>query len=132
MADTKKTAVRNIAPGFRGLNTTAGYREFNPNEYAESVEMTTAEFDSAKRTGYFRFGAAAKADPKAEAADQEQPKPVPNPTETTGNGGGGAGGDELDNMSDADLKTTTAALTGKPVEELPDDRDQLLKLARGE
>lgn len=145
---TSKTAVRNISPGYRGLNTVQGYREFNPNEYAESVEMTAAELASAKRTGYFRFGAAAKPDPKAEA--QAEIERLDNPTAAvtggpgTGAGAGAGGGapttgavgggstDELDKMSDDDLKTTTAALTGKPVESLPDDRAELLKLARGE
>ncbi len=40
--------------------------------------------------------------------------------------------DELDKMSDADLADTVSALTGKAVGELPTDRDELLKLARGE
>lgn len=38
--------------------------------------------------------------------------------------------DELDKMSDADLRTTVAGLTGKPEADLPTDRDELLKLAR--
>lgn len=138
---TSKTAVRNVAPGIRGLHAVTGYRDFAPNEFAESVEMTAAELESAKRTGYFRFGTAAKADPRAEAAEEQARLDNPTAAVTGGADGAGAPGfqaagggstDELDKMSDEDLKTTTAALTGKPVEELPDDRDELLKLARAQ
>jgi len=42
-------------------------------------------------------------------------------------------GDDLDNMADDDLRNTVAALTGKPVADYANtDRDELLKLARGE
>jgi pyruvate/2-oxoglutarate dehydrogenase complex dihydrolipoamide acyltransferase (E2) component len=42
-------------------------------------------------------------------------------------------GDDLDNMADDDLRNTVAALTGKPASDYADtDRDELLKLARGE
>lgn len=41
--------------------------------------------------------------------------------------------DDLDNMSDEDLRNTVAALTGKPATDYAEtDRDALLKLARGE
>jgi len=145
----KKTAVRNVAPGIRGLFLVTGYRDFAPNEYAESVEISAPEMASAKRTNYFRFGDAAKPDPKAEPAEEIERLENPTASVTGGStltGDGAAGGgsappagaagggstDELNKMSDVDLKTTTAALTGKPVESLPDDRDELLKLARGE
>ena len=39
---------------------------------------------------------------------------------------------DLDAMDDNTLKTTVSAITGKPVADLPDDRAELLKLARGE
>lgn len=46
---------------------------------------------------------------------------------------GGGASDDLDKMDDDTLRTTAAALSGKSVEELADqDRDALLKLARGE
>lgn len=142
MADTSKTAVRNIAVGIRGLNTVNGYRDLAPNELAEDVELTAAELESAKRTGYFRFGTAAKADPATDGGEDVARLDNPTAAVTGGPGGAGAGPapaavgggstDELDKMSDADLKTTTAALVGKPVESLPDDRKKLLKLARGQ
>lgn len=50
---------------------------------------------------------------------------------------GGAGAppvtpaDDLDTLDDETLRATTAALTGKPVDQLPTDRESLLELARG-
>lgn len=128
MADNTKTAVRNVAPGVRGLNLVTGYRDFDPNEYAESVELSAAELASAKRTNYFRFGAAAKQDPRAAPAEPAEAPAAP-PAAPSGEGQT----DELDKMSDDDLRATTAALTGKTVKELEKtNREQLLKLARGE
>lgn len=49
-------------------------------------------------------------------------------------GGGtttGTGNDDLDTLDDETLRTTTAALLGKPVDGLPTDRGELLELARG-
>ena len=136
MADNKTVAVRNVTRGIRGLNTVSGYRDLDPGEYVESVELTAAEYASAERTRYFAFGTAAKKDP-AEATD-DAPAPRENPTDAAAGSAppsgavGGGSTDELDKMDDATLRTTTAALTGKAESSLPKDREKLLALARGQ
>lgn len=168
MATTVKRSVHNITKGIRGLNGLTGYVELEAGETRPDVEMTEAEFENAKRTGYFEFdgsGSGTSDQAKAaEAAADELPgthklldklaadevppivfgaevKTVADkqaaitaartaraaPAAT----GGGAQGDELDRMSDDDLRNTAAAIAGKPVTELADmDRDALLALAR--
>jgi pyruvate/2-oxoglutarate dehydrogenase complex dihydrolipoamide acyltransferase (E2) component len=71
--------VRNTSRGFRGLNTKGGYLELGPGETREGVELDDNELASAKRTGYFEFGAkAAKAaSAAAPAADTPLPNNVP-------------------------------------------------------
>lgn len=102
-----KVTVRNISPGFRGLNAETGYLEFNPGETREGVEITDAELKSARSTGYFEFGKdAAKADPGAPVAD------------------------EFDGMDDKTLRDSVKVLTGKDAPTKA-DRAELLRLARG-
>ena len=65
-----KYTVRNIAAGPRGLNTGEKgeqYAELAPGQTLHDVELSDAEHKSAERTGFFQFGAKAKA---AEKADQ--------------------------------------------------------------
>jgi len=130
MAD-KKYAVRNTTRGVRGLNTTGGYRDLEPGELAEGVELTEAEYRNAESTGYFEFGSAAKAEP-------EQPEPTESVDNPTDQAAPSTPGDDLDRMSTDDLVPTVHALTGKaPPEkkrgESDDDyRARLLKLARGQ
>lgn len=162
-----KTSVRNITVGIRGLNTVDGYRDLAPGELVESVELDEAERKSADSTGYFEFGAKAKAAPAAASgatAPAALPRNAPKLKKLardegidvgeaktvdalvaaieTGRAAKTAGGipptgnppaDDLDNMSDDDLRNTVAALTGKPVTDYTDtERVALLKLARGE
>lgn len=129
MADSKKTTLRNISRGPRGVNLAdGGYLELAPNERRENVELTSDELASAKRTGYFAFGKAADDEPEA-AAPAEAPQPVTPappaaPTPPT---------DDLDRMADDDLLNTAAAIAGKPVADLEGkDRDELLRIARGQ
>jgi hypothetical protein len=169
MADaTKKYTVRNTQAGIRGLNTVSGYRDLAPGETAENVELTTAEYESAKRTNYFAFGADAEAaageggegdalpgthaeldklagsmpgfsfpDGTRTVADKQAAITAARAATADGTGGGvptpTAPTDDLDNMSDDDLRNTASAISGKPVAELTDtSREDLLKLARGE
>jgi len=162
MADkASKYDLRNTSKGIRGVNAVSGYREFGPGEVAEGVELSDAEYESAKRTGYFEFGAAAKAEAEDET-DDALPGNVPKLKKLAREEGidlgtatsaadiqavilsaraakaAGSGippstppADDLDAMSDADLRDTVQAITGKPA---PDgsDREALLKLARGQ
>lgn len=162
-----KTTVRNTTKGYRGFHAVDGYVELAPGETRADVELSDAERKSADGTGYFEFGAAAKAAART-AAPASNAAPLPNNvpklkklakdegidlgTATTAKDITAAivaartakaaaapvvppppgPADDLDNMADDDLRTTTAAITGKSVDELPTDRAELLKLARGE
>lgn len=158
MADKTQTGeVTNTAKGIRGLHTVEGYQEFQPGQTL-TVELSEAEYTSAKRTGYFAFGKAA-AERAAEGADDDLDVTVPNlkklavaegidlgdantkaeiqgairkaRAEKAAAGDAGGQPDDLDNMSDADLRTTVQAITGtEPAADAT--REQLLKLARGE
>lgn len=111
MADkTKKITVRNVAPGSRGLHLVEGFRDLEPNELLEGVEITEGELASAESTGHFAFGKAAKADDQADAA---------------------ASSIDLDALDDETLASTVAAITGKPAP-AGATRDELLALARGD
>lgn len=148
--------VTNTAKGPRGLNTVNGYRELAPGETA-SVELTEAEAKSAKGVGYFAFGKAA-AEKAAESANDDLDVTVAKLREIAVaekvdlNGAtakadiqdairtaradkaastSGQANDDLDNMSDDDLRTTVQAVTGsEPAADA--SREQLLKLARGQ
>lgn len=112
--------VRNTTKGIRGLNTLAGYRDLAPGELATGIELSDAERKSAESTGYFEFGKAAKAEPKPEPVVE----PVePSPVETV------RAADDLDAMSDADLRVTVEAITGKKPGPNT-SREKLLEMAR--
>lgn len=155
-----KVTVRNTSPGFRGLNTETGYVELPAGGSAE-VELSAAERKSAEKAGYFEFGGSAPADDEggdkaladmtkaeleatatAEGVDISGAKNNAERVaaiETARAAAGGGGGippitppaDELDKMSDDDLRNTVQAITGKPAP-ADADRNALLKLARGE
>ncbi len=158
---TKSYTVTNTAKGIRGLNAVSGYVELDPGERREGVELSDAEYASAERTGYFEFGnakAGSSADQEQEDAlpgthalldklAKDEGVTFPEGTRTVAEkqaaitaardaaaaDPGGAKPDELDNMSDDDLRSTAAALSGKSADEVASlDRDALLKLARGE
>lgn len=152
MAESKTYSVKNTAPGIRGLNAVTGYTELAPGETREGVELTAAEFKSARSTGYFDFGDApepeettddldttvaklrdiakaenvdlgtvtAKADIQAAIRAARDAKANPAPA-----------ADDLDAMSDEDLRATVQAITGEaPAADA--DRATLLALARGQ
>jgi hypothetical protein len=129
MAETKRS-VRNVTGGIRGLNTMQGYRDLAPGELAEGVELSKAEYDSAKRTGYFEFGAAAEKEP------EPAPPPPATPPAPSAPLAPPPPSDELDKMSNDDLRNTVKVLTGKDAPEASNDpekdRVELLKLARGQ
>lgn len=107
---TKKVHVRNTARGIRGLHLADGLRNLEPGELLKDAEITEAELASAESTGHFAFGKAAL----ATDAEGDEPQSV-----------------DLDALDDDTLRTTIAAITGKPA---PADADRaaLLALARGE
>ena len=112
--------VRNTTKGIRGLNTLAGYRDLAPGELATDIELSKAERASAESTGYFEFGKAAASEP---TADEPVPSAEPSPVDTP------RAADDLDAMSDADLRTTVEALTGKKPGPNT-SREKLLEAAR--
>lgn len=157
MADkTQSGEVTNTAKGIRGLHTVDGYQEFQPGQTL-TVEMSEAEYNSAKRTGYFAFGKAA-AEKAAAGSDDDLDVTVAKLREIAvaedidldgatakadiqeairkgraakASAGGEQPNDDLDNMNDADLRTTVQAITGtEPAADAT--REQLLKLARGQ
>lgn len=69
-----KHTVRNIAPGPRGINAVSGYVEIAPGQSITDLELTEAEFESAKGTGHFEFGKGTKG----------APAPTTKPAENTG------------------------------------------------
>lgn len=158
-----KHTVRNTTAGFRGLNAVDGYVELAPGETREGVDIEAAELASAKRTGYFAFDGAADEAEEADEGGKALDKMSKAELEATATAEGvdisaatnnagrvaaieaaraaKAGGaptptpapDDLDKMSDDDLRTTVAAVTGKPVGDYATtEREELLKLARGE
>lgn len=138
-----------------------GYVELSPGQTVEGVDLSDAELASAKDAGYFEFGgkATAPADDdggksldkmnKAELEAVAAAEGVDLSAATNQAGrveaieaarkaaaggitpGAAAPADDLDNMSDADLRTTVAAVTGKPETDYTDtSREDLLALAR--
>lgn len=162
---TSKYTVRNSAQGPRGLHTVAGYVELAPGQTLENVEIDDGEHKSAESTGYFEFGAKAKAAAKADAVaaagnttGDDLPNNMPklkgiakaegvDLTGTTSvadiksaiaahrtakaSDASAQHTDDLDAMSDDDLRNTVQAITAQPAP-ADADRTALLALARGE
>ena len=152
--------VTNTAKGMRGLHTLSGLVMLDPNETRDDLQISAAELASAKSTGYFEFdGKAATTDDgdadsnlddnsvaELEKIATDEGVDVSAITGTGANGrvlkadivaaieakraGGARAGDELDGMSDDDLRATVQAVTGaEPAGDAT--REQLLGLARG-
>lgn len=151
--------VKNISTGIRGFYASTGLVELPVGATAENVEISDAELRSAQGTGWFEIdGSTDKpaAEEKGPAddldttvaelkkiAEAEGVELEHNANKAaiqqairdarTAKAQGGAGTSELDGMDDATLLTTTAAITGTPEADLQGkDRDELLRLARGE
>lgn len=54
--------ITNISPGPRGINTVDGQRIINVGETVEA-ELSEAELEGSKETGWFKIEAAGKRDP---------------------------------------------------------------------
>lgn len=150
--------IKNISTGIRGFNAVDGLVEIAPGQTAENVEISDAELRSSGRTGWFEIDGSTDAPDLGPADDldttvlalrqiaKEESVDLSGLTAKADIQGAiraartvkaeqeakGSTSD-LDAMDDATLLTTAAAITGKPETELQGkDRDELLKLARGE
>lgn len=151
--------IKNISTGIRGVNAVDGLVEIGAGQTATDVEMTDGELRSSARTGWFEIDGSTDAPAEGPADDLDVTVPKLREiakleevdlqgltakgdiqgairaarTVKAEQAGKGAGSDAIDEMDDATLLTTAAALTGKPESELQGkDRDELLRLARGE
>lgn len=169
MSEGKRYIVTNTAAGPRGVYQDDGSYVEIPAGETRSVDLTDAEYNSAKGTGHFSFGKAgekAQAAATAVAGQEGAADALPSnimklrkiardesielgsaasvdavkaailsARAVKAGGAGGIGaqtpGDDLDTLDDNTLQATVAAITGKAVADLPTDRDELLKLARG-
>jgi hypothetical protein len=150
--------IKNISTGIRGFNAESGLVEIAPGQTAEGVEISDAELRSSARTGWFEIdGSTDEPDTgpvddidttvpklrelaKAEGVDlsgltskADIQGAIRAARTVAADKAAGGGASDLDAMDDATLLTTAAAITGKPEAELQgSDRDELLRLARGE
>jgi hypothetical protein len=151
--------VKNISTGIRGFHSVDGLVEIAPGKSAEGVEISTAEFNSMARTGWFEVdgkpdenaeGDVAQADdldttiPKLKEIAKLEDVDLNGMTSKgdiqgairlarTAKATKPAGSDAIDAMDDATLRSTVQALTAKPFDEVNElDRPALLALARGQ
>lgn len=148
--------IKNISSGIRGFNAESGLVEIAPGQTAEDVEISDAELKSSGRTGWFEIDGSTDAPDTGPADDLDATVPklreiakaegvdlsgLTSKADIQGairiaraaKESGATGGDAIDDMDDATLLTTAAALTGKPEAELQGTpRDELLRLARGD
>lgn len=144
---------KNISTGIRGFNAVAGLVEIAPGQTAKDIDVTDAEVASSARTGWFEIDGSTDA-PDADDLETTVPKlrAIADAEEVdlsgltakadiqaairakrAAAGAASRAADAVDGMDDATLLTTAAAITGKPEGELQGlERDELLKLARGE
>jgi hypothetical protein len=149
--------IKNISTGIRGFNSVDGLVEIAPGTTAENVEISDGELRSSARTGWFEIDGSTDAPETGPVDDLDTTVPKLREiakAETVDLSGltskadiqgairaartvkaeqAGKGGDAIDEMDDATLLTTAAALTGKAEADLQGTpRDELLRLARGE
>lgn len=149
--------IKNISAGIRGVNAVGGLVEIGPGQTATDVEMIDAELRSSARTGWFEIDGSTDAPEEGPADDLDTTVPklreiakaenvdlsgltakadiqgAIRAARTVAAEKAAGGGDAIDDMDDATLLTTAAALTGKSEADLQGTpRDELLRLARGE
>lgn len=147
-------SIKNISSGIRGFNAESGLVEIAPGQTAEGVEISDAELKSSARTGWFEIDGSTDAPDTGPADDLDTTVPklrdiakaegvdlsgltgkadIQGAIRAARTVAAERGGDAIDDMDDATLLTTAAALTGKPEAELQGTpRDELLRLARGD
>ena len=156
-----KVTITNTAPGLRGVNTDEGLVYLAPGETRDDLDVSGGNLKAARAKSYFTFDGrvdeSSDAEPQGDGLDDMSvadldsliaAEGVTLPETGTGNNGNvvkadrvaairahraspSESADDLDAMSDDDLRVTVQALTGKEMGELADfDRETLLGLAR--